>query len=63
MAEWTCPMHPEIIRAGPGSCPKCGMAPEPKTVTAEEEENPELLDMTSSVSVIGNALRLKRAKI
>jgi Cu+-exporting ATPase len=44
--EWTCPMHPEIIRDAPGSCPKCGMALEPKTVTAEEEENPELIDMT-----------------
>jgi Cu+-exporting ATPase len=30
-AEWTCPMHPEIIREAPGSCPKCGMALEPKT--------------------------------
>lgn len=44
--EWTCPMHPEIVRDAPGSCPKCGMALEPKTVTAEEEENPELIDMT-----------------
>ncbi len=44
--EWTCPMHPEIIRDAPGSCPICGMALEPKTVTAEEEENPELADMT-----------------
>ena len=30
----------------PGSCPICGMALEPKTITAEEEENPELIDMT-----------------
>ncbi len=44
--EWTCPMHPEIVRDAPGSCPKCGMALEPKTVGAEEEENPELTDMT-----------------
>lgn len=44
--QWTCPMHPEIIREEPGSCPICGMALEPKTVTAEEEENPELIDMT-----------------
>lgn len=44
--EWTCPMHPEIIRDAPGSCPKCGMALEPKTASAEEEENPELIDMT-----------------
>ena len=30
-AEWTCPMHPEIIRDVPGNCPKCGMSLEPKT--------------------------------
>ncbi|MEW6109807.1 MAG: heavy metal translocating P-type ATPase [Nitrospirota bacterium] len=44
--EWTCPMHPEIIRDKPGSCPRCGMALEPKTSLSEEEENPELIDMT-----------------
>src|SRR5437667_2112851 len=44
--EYPCPMHPEIVRAGPGSCPICGMALEPRTVTAAEEENPELRDMT-----------------
>jgi Cu+-exporting ATPase len=44
--EWTCPMHPEVIRDAPGSCPICGMALEPKTVLPEEEENPELIDMT-----------------
>jgi P-type Cu+ transporter len=44
--EYTCPMHPEIVRSEPGSCPICGMALEPRTVTAEEEENPELRDMT-----------------
>jgi Cu+-exporting ATPase len=43
---WTCPMHPEIIRDAPGSCPICGMALEPMTVTQQEEENPELRDMT-----------------
>src|SRR5271155_5802862 len=44
--EYTCPMHPEIVRPGPGSCPICGMALEPRTVTAIEEENPELRAMT-----------------
>ena len=44
--EYTCPMHPEIVRPGPGSCPICGMALEPRTVTASEEENPELRSMT-----------------
>src|ERR1700692_1853982 len=45
-AEYTCPMHPEIVRPGPGACPICGMALEPRTVTAQEEDNPELRDMT-----------------
>jgi P-type Cu+ transporter len=44
--EYVCPMHPEIVRSGPGSCPICGMALEPRTVTLEEEANPELVDMT-----------------
>jgi Cu+-exporting ATPase len=44
--EYTCPMHPEVRQAEPGSCPDCGMALEPTTVAAEEEPNPELLDMT-----------------
>ena len=43
--EYTCPMHPEISRLSPGSCPICGMALEPRTVTAQEEENPELREM------------------
>jgi len=44
--QWTCPMHPEIVRDAPGSCPICGMALEPRTISAIEEENPELKDMT-----------------
>jgi Cu+-exporting ATPase len=40
-------MHPEIVRAEPGTCPICGMALEPRDVTGEEDaENPELADMT-----------------
>jgi Cu+-exporting ATPase len=40
--QFTCPMHPEIVQDGPGSCPKCGMALEPMTVNLEDEdENPE----------------------
>ena len=46
VTEWTCPMHPEIRRPGPGSCPICGMALEPVTVTAETGPSPELADMT-----------------
>ena len=44
--EYTCPMHPEIVRSEPGSCPICGMALERRTVTAAQQENPELRDMT-----------------
>jgi len=35
-AEYTCPMHPEVARIGPGDCPKCGMALEPLVASAEE---------------------------
>lgn len=44
--EYVCPMHPEIVRSEPGNCPICGMALEPRSVQVEEEENPELRDMT-----------------
>ncbi len=44
--QYVCPMHPQIVRDEPGSCPICGMALEPRTVTAEEEANPELVDMS-----------------
>src|SRR5665213_1428162 len=43
---YTCPMHPQVRRPGPGACPICGMALEPLTVTAEAEPNVELADMT-----------------
>ena len=33
-AIYTCPMHPEIEQTGPGDCPKCGMALEPKNIAA-----------------------------
>jgi len=43
---YTCPMHPEVHQATPGSCPKCGMALEPITSSVTEGENPELVDMS-----------------
>src|SRR5438046_3151571 len=43
---YTCPMHPQIRRDAPGSCPICGMALEPLNPTAGEPGNPELRDMT-----------------
>ena len=45
-AIWTCPMHPEIQRPGPGSCPICGMALEPEQVSLDDGPDPELIDMT-----------------
>ena len=45
--EYTCPMHPDVVRPGPGSCPVCGMTLEPRVVRAHEEQNPELRDMTT----------------
>ncbi|CAA2140856.1 heavy metal translocating P-type ATPase [Hyphomicrobium sp. ghe19] len=56
-AIYTCPMHPEIRQAGPGSCPICGMALEPELVTAEAQPNAELEDMTRRLW-IGAALAL-----
>jgi Cu+-exporting ATPase len=44
--EYVCPMHPEVVSDEPGSCPKCGMALEPRVVDLEEAPNPELVDMT-----------------
>ncbi len=44
--EYFCPMDPEVLSDRPGACPKCGMALEPRVVSAEEGPNPELLDMT-----------------
>src|SRR6202045_401101 len=45
-AIYTCPMHPEIRRNGPGSCPICGMALEPEVASEDTGPNPELADMT-----------------
>jgi Cu+-exporting ATPase len=42
---YTCPMHPEVVRNGPGFCPICGMALEPRTATLEDDDNSELIDM------------------
>jgi len=44
--RWTCPMHPQIVRDGPGACPICGMALEPQNPAAAPAENPELAAMT-----------------
>src|SRR5215469_2568145 len=43
--RYTCPMHPEIVRDAPGSCPICGMALEPLVPSLEDDESHELDDM------------------
>ena len=52
---YTCPMHPQIRRNAPGSCPICGMALEPERVPEAEGTSPELKDMTRRF-VIGAVL-------
>ena len=56
-ARWTCPMHPQIVRAGPGSCPICGMALELIVPAAGDATSPELRGMTRRF-LIGVALSL-----
>ncbi len=50
-AVYTCPMHPEVVQDGPGTCPECGMALEPKEVSLDDEENPELIDFSRRLKV------------
>jgi Cu+-exporting ATPase len=45
-SKWTCPMHPEIVKDGPGDCPICGMALEPMVASLDDGPNPELVDFT-----------------
>jgi Cu+-exporting ATPase len=51
--QWTCPMHPEIVRAEPGSCPLCGMALEPMVPSDEPSE--ELIDFTRRMWISAGA--------
>lgn len=48
---YTCPMHPEVVQEGPGSCPKCGMALEPMEVSLDDGPDPELVDMAKRFKV------------
>ena len=65
--EYTCPMHPEIKQPGPGSCPKCGMALEPATVTGPAKRteytcpmHPQIVrDAPGSCPICGMALELR----
>ena len=62
--QYTCPMHPEIVRDEPGSCPICGMALEPVMPSLEEGEHPELVDFrrrfwwTLPLSILALALAM-----
>jgi P-type Cu+ transporter len=49
--RYTCPMHPEVVQWGPGSCPKCGMALEPMDIAAEETADPEYQSMSKRLWV------------
>ncbi|WP_343502177.1 heavy metal translocating P-type ATPase [Alloyangia pacifica] len=49
--KYTCPMHPEIIRDAPGDCPKCGMALEPMTQSADSGPNPEYVDFKRRLKI------------
>lgn len=51
--QYTCPMHPEIIRDAPGDCPKCGMALEPITPSEDSGPNPELVDFRRRLWITG----------
>lgn len=72
--RYTCPMHPEIVQIGPGSCPICGMALEPMDIVAGEQADPEYDSMRKrlwvsaalslpvlSLSMAGDALGLQLA--
>lgn len=50
-ATYTCPMDPEIVQVGPGTCPICGMALEPMEITLDETDDPELVDMGRRLKV------------
>ncbi len=56
-SKYTCPMHPEIIRDKPGSCPICGMALEPLTAADDDTASPELISITRRLW-IGTVLTL-----
>ena len=48
---YTCPMHPQVEQVGPGTCPICGMALEPKAAQAGDAADPELTDMSRRLRV------------
>ena len=49
--KYTCPMDPQIVRDGPGTCPICGMALEPMVPTTDAGPSPELTDFTRRLAI------------
>src|ERR1700733_11830804 len=49
MAEFICPMHPDVHKTGPGSCPKCGMALEPREIAASATHTQYTCPMHSQI--------------
>jgi Cu+-exporting ATPase len=56
-AQWICPMDPEVVETQPGACRICGMALEPRAISAVQPDNPELADMRRRL-VVSAALTL-----
>jgi P-type Cu+ transporter len=62
--EYTCPMHPDVHHEGPDSCPKCGMALEPRTIAPPKQTiqytcpmHPQIVrDAPGSCPICGMAL-------
>jgi Cu+-exporting ATPase len=48
---YTCPMHPQVRRNAPGSCPICGMALEPQGIPEAPGSSPELKSMTRRFTI------------
>ena len=61
-SKWTCPMHPEIVRDGPGDCPICGMALEPMVASLDDGPNPELIGRSEERRVGKECRRLCRSR-
>jgi Cu+-exporting ATPase len=58
---YTCPMHPEVHKDGPGDCPKCGMALEPETVSAPATKTQYTCPMPLRSSAMSQGIALSAA--